>query len=111
MSTFISAIIAAGVAILLAALISASIKFEGGSNPKDPAKRRIVFWIFAVINPIIAYALMAFAFVPSKNADIVKYDEYMGSILIAVGAGFVVYIIIGFILSKAFKHGKLGHWF
>tara|TARA_B110000285_G_C15004563_1_gene553144 strand:+ start:111 stop:446 length:336 start_codon:yes stop_codon:yes gene_type:complete len=111
MTTIISAIIAAAIAILLAAVVSASIKFEGGSNPKDPAKRRIVFWIFAVINPVVAYALMAFAFMPSKNADIVKYDEYNDSIMIAIGAGFVAYILIGFILSKLFKHGKLGHWF
>ena len=44
MTTIISAIIAAAIAILLAAVVSASIKFEGGSNPKDPAKRRIVFF-------------------------------------------------------------------
>ena len=111
MTTIISAIIAAAIAILLAAVVSASIKFEGGSNPKDPAKRRIVFWIFAVINPVVAYVLMAFAFMPSKNADIVKYDEYNDSIMIAIGVGFVAYILIGFILSKLFKHGKLGHWF
>lgn len=111
MSTYISAVIAASIAILLAAAISSAIKFEGGSNPKDPMKRRIVFWVFAVINPVIAYALMAFAFMPSKNADILKYDAYNESILPAVGVGFIAYIVVGFVLSKVFKHGKLGHWF
>ena len=111
MTTYVSAIIAASIALLLAAIVSSAIKFEGGSNPKDPMKRKVVFWVFAVFNPIIAYVLMAMVFVPSKKADIKAYNEYNDSILIAVSIGFVAYLVIGFVLSKVFKHGKLGHWF
>ena len=39
------------------------------------------------------------------------YDDYMAIVPIATAVGFVVYIIIGFVLSKMFKNGKLGHWF
>jgi len=111
MSTIITSLIAAGLMILIAALISNAIKFEGGKNPKDPGKRRIYFWVFAILNPVISFVLMTFAFAPVEENDYVIFEEYVASIPISIGIGFVAYIIIGFILSKAFKHGKLGHWF
>ena len=37
--------------LLIAALISNIIKFEGGANPKDAGKRKVVFWLFFL--PII----------------------------------------------------------
>jgi sulfoxide reductase heme-binding subunit YedZ len=39
------------------------------------------------------------------------YDAYMAVVPFATALGFIAYIIIGFILSKMFKHGKIGNWF
>ena len=43
-TTYIFAFIFLGVFLLLAALISKMIAYEGGTNPKDPGKRKMWFW-------------------------------------------------------------------
>ncbi|MFN5795777.1 MAG: hypothetical protein ACK455_13305 [Bacteroidota bacterium] len=111
MNSYITSIIAAGLFILIAAVISNAIKFEGGASPKDPGKRKLWFWILAIINPVVFYILRAFALAPNPENDQMVYDDYMASLPIAAGVGFVVYVVLGFVLSKAFKNGKLGNWF
>jgi len=108
MSTYILSIIFAAVILLIVAVISNAIKYEGGSNPKDPRKRKIWFWIFAVLNPVLFYVIAAFVMAPSNRRELESWND---SLPIATIIGFVVYIILGFILSKIFKHGKIGNWF
>jgi len=108
MSTYILPVIFAAGVLLLAALISNDIKFEGGSNPKDPGKRKMCFWIFAILNPVIFYVVAAFAMAPSNRRAL---EQWKDSLPILVGVGFVVYIVLGFVLSKIFKNGKVGNWF
>ena len=38
-------------------------------------------------------------------------EAWNDSLPIAVAIGFVVYIILGFVMAKMFKHGKIGNWF
>ena len=95
--------------LLIAALISNGIKYEGGSNPKDPKKRKVCFWICLVLS-LIATAAIGFIIrggiqVPSLQA------KFTTALFIALGIGLVLYILLGFVLSKMFKNGKLGHWF
>ena len=111
MTSYIISLIVAAAIILLAALISNAVKFEGGANPKDPGKRKMWFWIMAIINPIVYFLLGSFVLAPIADEDQMVYDDYMAIVPIATAVGFVVYIIIGFVLSKMFKNGKLGHWF
>jgi sulfoxide reductase heme-binding subunit YedZ len=111
MNSYITSIIAAGLFILIAAVISNAIKYEGGANPKDPGKRKMWFWIFAILNPVFFYLLSAFVLAPNPDNDQMVYDEYKDSLPIAAGIGFVIYVILGFVLSKVFKNGKLGNWF
>ena len=111
MTSYIISLIVAAAMILLAALISNAIKFEGGSNPKDPSKRKMWFWVMAIINPIVYFLLGSLVLAPIADDDQMIYDDYMAIVPIATAVGFVVYIIIGFVLSKMFKNGKLGHWF
>lgn len=111
MTTYIISLIVAAAMILLAALISNAIKFEGGANPKDPGKRKMWFWVMAIINPLVYFVIASFVLAPKADEDQMVYDDYMAIVPIATAVGFVVYIIIGFVLSKMFKNGKLGHWF
>jgi sulfoxide reductase heme-binding subunit YedZ len=108
MSTYILSVIFAAAVLLIAALISNAIKFEGGANPKDPGKRKMWFWIFAILNPIIFYAIAAFVMAPSNRRELEAWND---SLPISTIVGFVVYIVLGFVLSKVFKNGKLGNWF
>lgn len=108
MSTYILSIIFAAVVLLIAAVISTAIKFEGGANPKDPGKRKMWFWIFAILNPVIFYVVAAFVMAPSNRRELEQWND---SLPIAACVGFLVYIVLGFILSKVFKNGKIGNWF
>lgn len=109
-STYIFALIFMGVAILLAAVISNLIKYEGGTNPKDPGKRRIWFWIFAILGPVAFFLYNIFSVIPTikKGPALDKFGvtHIIGTAIILVG-----YIVIGFVLSKMMKRGKLGNWF
>lgn len=99
------------VACLVLAIISANaIRYEAGVNPQDKKKRKIWFWVLAVLTPIATLAVAYFAVyqgikVPSRQT------AYLTAMAISSGIGFVAYIVIGFVLSKAFSHGKLGSWF
>jgi sulfoxide reductase heme-binding subunit YedZ len=111
MTSIITSIGSAAIFIFIAAIISNSIKFEGGANPQDPKKRKIWFWIISIVNPIVFLLLALFVFAPNSDDDQMIYDNYMSSLPIAAGIGFIVYIILGFVLSKVFKNGKIGNWF
>lgn len=109
MEAYIISIVTSLVFILLSAFIANLIKFEGGSNPKDPSKRKMWFWVLAILNPAINFLLGYFVFKPTANVMVV--NKYISSLSIGTAIGFVIYIVVGFILSKMFKNGKLGHWF
>lgn len=95
--------------LLTAALISTAINFEGGPRPKDPAKRRTWFWVIGVLNPALIFLLGYFVFRPNANIMIVK--RYIHALSVGTITGFVAYIMLGFVLSKIYKNGKIGHWF
>lgn len=121
---FITAIVCALAFLLLAILISSLIKFEPGSNPKDPMKRRVWFWILGIVAVIVTFVLLFFVipvsvdaidwtnFTPGERQNYVnKMAHYTMMAGIATGTCFVVYVVLGFILSKIFKHKKIGNWF
>lgn len=124
-SMFVVAIVCALGFLLLAMLVANLIKFEPGSNPRDPQKRKLWFWIFGVLAFILAFVLLYFVIpVPVEAIDwdqIVdvsarrRYEAQMAHYRmmagIATGVCFVVYILLGFILSKIFKNKKIGNWF
>jgi len=97
-----------GIAMLLiAALISNIIKYEGGANPKDPKKRKVVFWLFFFLNPAVTYAI---GLLTSPESGIAK-TKHMDSLPIGLAIGVVVYLLVGFVISKVMKNSKVGHWF
>ena len=110
LSAYIIAIVIALVFLLIAALISNLIKFEGGSHPKDPGKRKTWFWVFAILCPIVIF-LYGFLLVRPDISVPSLRDKYTTALSIGTGVAFLLYIVIGFVLSKIFKNGKLGNWF
>lgn len=109
MEAYIISLGTAIVFLLIAALISNAIKYEGGSNPGDPKRRKNWFWLLAVLNPVVIFLLGYFVFMPDANIMIV--NKYVAALSIGTGIGFLVYIILGFVLSKMFRNGKVGNWF
>ena len=108
--TYILAIVCAVIFIGLAVLISNSINFEAGPNPKDPSKRRMWFWIFAVSAPIIFYLYNFMMVIPSVRKGPAS-ETFSIHPPIATAMVLLIFIISGFALSKMFKRGKLGSWF
>ncbi|RAJ33027.1 hypothetical protein [Pedobacter cryoconitis] len=108
-SAYIISLITALIFLLLAAIIANAIKFEGGSNPKDPQSRKIWFWILAILNPALGFLLGYFVFKP--DANIMVLNNYVNALSIGTAIGFILYILLGFLLSKVFANGKIGHWF
>jgi sulfoxide reductase heme-binding subunit YedZ len=108
-SAYIITLITALIFLLLSALIAKAIKFEGGSNPKDPQSRKTWFWILAILNPALAFLIGYFIFIPDGNMMVV--NNYVSALSMGAAIGFVLYILLGFILSKVFANGKIGHWF
>jgi len=108
--TYIIAIIFVLAFILIAVIISNLIKFEGGTNPKDTGKRKMWFWILAVIAPITFYLYNLFMVIPNvkKGPALSKFSMHPP---IATGIVLVSFIVIGFILAKMVKSGKIGNWF
>lgn len=110
LSAYIISVVIALVFLLIAAIISNLIKFEGGSNPKDPGKRRLWFWILGIFCPIVIF-LYGFLIVRHDIAVPSMRDKYTTAISIGSGVAFLLYVLLGFLLSKIFKNGKLGNWF
>lgn len=108
MSSYILTLIFAALILLIAAVVSTSIKYEGGANPKDPGKRKMWFWIFAILNPVLFGVLAYTVLEPHNRRDL---QQWRDSLPLAIVVGFLIYILLGFVLSKVFKNGKLGNWF
>ena len=109
-NAYILALVVAIVFMLIAILISMAIKYELSQNPQDNKKRRIWFWVMAVLTPVVIF-LIGYLFFRSNITVPSLRDKFTKALGIATGCGFVGYIITGFILSKLFKNSKIGHWF
>jgi methionine sulfoxide reductase heme-binding subunit len=109
-SAYIISIIIALIILFASVIISISIKFEGGTKPKDPRNRRMWFWILALVTPVIIFLMGFFVFLPTyANRKVI--NDYISALSIGTVAGFFLYVILGFMLSRVFRNGKLGHWF
>lgn len=108
-SAYIVTIITALAFLLITTFVAIAIPYEAGSRPRDPRKRRAWFWILAILNPLAAFLLGYLVFKPDANVLVVS--RYMTALSIGTGIGFIVYIILGFILSRMFQKSKLGNWF
>ena len=109
-STYVFAIIFLVVFLLLAIVISNMISFEGGANPKDAGKRRRWFWIFAIVGPISVFLYNFLVILPSVRKG-PAFDKFSMHVPIASIVILVSYILVGFIIAKMQKSGKLGNWF
>jgi hypothetical protein len=107
---YIISAVFAGVFLLLAAIVSNSIKFEGGANPKDPGKRKMWFWVLGILGSISNLLFGLFIYYFPENNSYAK-SQLISAIGIGTGLCLFLYIILGFVLSKVFKNGKLGNWF
>lgn len=107
--TYILGAVAGGIFLLTAAIIAHLIRFEGGSNPKDPGKRRQWFWVFMFLSFSSCFFynmyIVSHTIAPNLQAKFMTANV-IGS-FICLGT----YLVSGFVVSKMFSKGKLGSWF
>ncbi len=96
------------IALVIAAIISMLIQYESGTKPRDAQKRKMWFWMLAFIGAAAAFFISWSAFMPKKAVEKFAFES---ALPIGTGIGFVVYILLGFLLSRMFRNGKLGNWF
>lgn len=109
MQTYIFGAIVGIVFLFIASVIAIAIKFEGGENPKDKAKRR--FWFLFLLFFCFAGFFLYNMFIVSKTIAPNLESKFMTTNLIGSFIAAGVYLILGFVLSKIFSTGKLGSWF
>lgn len=114
-TTVISAYILGAVALIitmiLAIVVSTSIKYESGANPQDGKKRRMWYWIFCVLCLVLSFVL-PYVFVYNGIKVHTKQTQYLIHMAISTGVMTVLYVLLGLLISKVFsQHGKLSNWF
>lgn len=106
-SAYMWALIVMVVCFLLATLVANLILFK----PNDPGTtaRRIWFWVLCVAAGIIGFVIN---FIIGKSISVpsIQSDFYMHA-GIAAGVSVVIYIVLGFVISKIFPNSKVGTWF
>jgi len=109
-NTYVFAVLAAVVMLAIAILIANSIKYQPGPNPKDTPKRKLWFWILAILTPITFYIYNLFIVSPGIKSGPAMNKFFMHSALSPV-VSLVVFITFGIVVSKIFKRKKVGTWF
>ncbi|MFZ4589962.1 MAG: hypothetical protein ACOYN6_03130 [Ignavibacteria bacterium] len=104
--TYIIAIIVAVVFMGIGILVSNLIPYEGGVNPKDQMKRRVLYIIigFLAISGFFMYNQLSVV----KNIVLSLAGKFTTTVIIATAAVFIIYFGLGFVVSKLMKTSKFG---
>ena len=107
-SAYITGVSVSVVLFLVAAILSMSISFR--PDLSDVSKRKVVFWIFAILCPVLTFVIGYFAFYNGIKVH-TQQTSYMTAMGISAAISFVLYVVLGFIAAKINKTGKIGNWF
>lgn len=101
------ALVVFAVAFLLAIVFSNMVLYK----PNNPgvATRRIIFWVLGVLTCIVSFVVN---YILANDILIsTEHTKYITHAGIASGAVLVLYIVLGFIISKIFHNKRIGTWF
>jgi uncharacterized membrane protein len=105
--TYVIAVIVLLFFLGTAMLVANGIAYEGGKNPKDPAKRRTWFIVLGLIAPTIFF-LFNYLYVKTTIENVALQAKFSNTNVIATVIIFLLYFMIGFLLSKILKNSKFG---
>jgi len=103
---YIWAIIISVLAFGLIFLISNLIAFQGGKNPKDPAKRKMWFFIIWFVTSA-GFFVYNFWFNYMEIPNIAFQSDYFIHVIISSLLVVVLYFLLVFIVSKICKSCKI----
>lgn len=105
---YIIGVCATVVMLLISMLVANLISYRPDNG--DIKTRKIWFWILGAITPVVSF-LVSFFFVYLDIKGHAKQESFMTAMVIATISSFVLYVVLGIVLSKVKKHGKMGNWF
>ena len=108
--TYIMAVIFGIIMLGVAILFSNLIKIDPSPNASDAKKRRVVFWVIAVLSPVLFYLYNFFIVMQTINRGPAQ-NMFQAPAAISSVVALITVIALGFILSKSFKGKKIGNWF
>ncbi len=107
-SIYIIGAIVSAVVLLVSVLVANKIQYQPDSS--DVKKRKTWFWIISVVAPVLTFAISYFAIYQGLKVPTQKM-ACMTAMCISAGVSWVVYIVLGVVVAKAFNHKKVGNWF
>lgn len=102
---FIAGALLALLCLAIAWLISNSIAYEAGKNPRDPFKRRLAFIIIGVVAIVLLFAMSSFSVTNLRGRQMEEFQQVM---LISIAINALIYFLLGFALSKMMPRSKFG---
>lgn len=107
-SAYIVGFILTVVMLIVSAIVSNLIAYRPDNS--DCKNRKTWFWVLGILTPVLTFLItLVFGYLSIKSRT--KADNYMVAMAISSATSFVLYIILGWILAKVNKHGKIGNWF
>ena len=95
----VTGLVVAVVLLCISIAVCKAILPEIGKASAAVAKRRTVFWLLAVISPVITFCVDFFAYRPLVKGG-PALDKFLTYEIISVSASFVLYVLVGLILAK-----------
>lgn len=105
---YIYALVASVIALMLAIVFSNKVSFR--PDLSDVGKRKSIFWFMSIAAPVVS-ALLTFLLVYIGLKTGSKKNACMLHMLIGLVVSWIIYVVLGLVVSKANKQGKLGSWF
>jgi len=106
-NTYLLAVAAAVLFILLAMLIANLIAYEGGKKPRDAFRRRVWFWVLC-LPATLSFFLWNYFYVLELVKGAPAQNKFLQHNIIATVVVLVLYIALGFVFSKIMKRRKFG---
>ncbi len=95
----LTGLVIAIVLLCISIAVSKAILPEIGKASAAVTKRRTVFWLLAVISPVVTFCIDFFVYRSHIKSKVVV-DQFFTYEIISVVAAFVLYVLIGLILAK-----------
>ena len=108
LSAYIIGVVVAIVALIIAAIVANLISYKPDNS--DCGKRKMWFYIILVLT-LVATFVLCYVIEYSGIKVASKARDYMTAMCIATVISPIIYFVLGLILAKINKHGKIGNWF
>lgn len=106
-SAYMWALVSMAICFFIAVIVANAVLYKPG-NP-GTTTRRIWFWVFCIASGIVGYLINYI--IGSNIAVPTIQSNYLMHSGIAAGISVVLYIVVGFLVSKLFPNKKVGTWF